>query len=538
MTSSQSPVPNAAAVLARQLQEGYALIGQGRSAEAAALAGRLREVWPDSAHVLVFAGEAFLARGEAVSALEMIGRAVDASGGHYALKLKKAALLQQMRRRSEAAALAMEAAGEAGGNGQALWQAGNLLSNCNRPDQAITLFEQALCSMGRHPPLLYDLAVAQFFTGAFDDAERNLDALLEADPKGGHALYLRSTLRRQTPDRNHVADIEAKLAAGFANSANEASARYALAKELEDLGRHGEAFQALLSAAACKRGTLKYDLPSELASLEEMCAAYTPAAMAVPAGNGSGDEGEGAIFIVGMPRTGTTLVERMLVRSGEVRSAGELLDFGNLLGLATQRLLAKGAPLPGARASLGIDFPSLGADYMRGARDAAGGSERFIDKMPVNFMYCGAIRKALPKARIIHLVRDPLDTCYAIFKTLFFNSYHFSYDLQELGDYYAAYRRMMQHWHEAMPGAILDVHYENLVTDTEAEARRIVEWCGLRWSPELLDSAPADAAFATASAAQVREPVHSRSVNSSRRHLDGLAPLVARLEAAGLLPGD
>ena len=524
-----------AARLARQLQEGYALIGQGRAAEAVALGRQLLEAWSGSAHVLVFAGEGFLASGDPASALEMIGRAVEASGGHYALKIKKAGLLQQMRRRSEAAALAIEAAGQATGNGQALWQAGNLLSNCNRPDQAIVLFEQALETMGRHPPLLYDLAVAQFFTGAFDEAERNLDALLAADPKSGHALYLRSTLRRQTVERNHLSDIEAKLAAGFANAANEASARYALAKELEDLGQHEQAFKALLAAAATKRGTLKYDIAAEIASLESMCAAYTAAAIATSAANAGGDEGEGAIFIVGMPRTGTTLVERLLVRSGKVRSAGELLDFGNLLGLATQRRLAEGAPLPAAHASLGIDFAFLGADYMRGARDAAGGSALFIDKMPVNFMYCGPIRKALPKAKIIHLVREPLDSCYAVFKTLFFNSYHFSYDQQELGDYYIAYRRMMRHWHEVMPDSILDVEYEALVTDTPAQARRILEWCGLEWDETVLDSAPIDAPFATASAAQVREPVHSRSINSSRRHLDGLAPLEARLAAEGLL---
>src|SRR5690606_7786642 len=240
----------------------------------------------------------FLASGDPASALEMIGRAVEASGGHYALKIKKAGLLQQMRRRSEAAALAIEAAGQATGNGQALWQAGNLLSNCNRPDQAIVLFEQALETMGRHPPLLYDLAVAQFFTGAFDEAERNLDALLAADPKSGHALYLRSTLRRQTVERNHLSDIEAKLAAGFANAANEASARYALAKELEDLGQHEQAFKALPAAAATKRGTLKYDIAAEIASLEAMCAAYTAAAVATSAANAGGDEGEGAIFIV------------------------------------------------------------------------------------------------------------------------------------------------------------------------------------------------------------------------------------------------
>jgi len=164
----------------------------------------------------------------------------------------------------------------------------------------------------------------------------------------------------------------------------------------------------------------------------------------------------------------------------------------------------------------------------------AGGNAWFIDKMPANYMYCGIIHRALPNARIVHLVRDPLDSCYAIFKTLFFNAYDFSYDLEELAEYYIAYRRIMRHWHDVMPGVILDVRYEDLVTDTEAQARRLYDWCGLEWNPAALSIPDKQTVFATASAAQVREPVHARSVRSSRRHIDRLAPLVERLTAAGI----
>ena len=150
-------------------------------------------------------------------------------------------------------------------------------------------------------------------------------------------------------------------------------------------------------------------------------------------------------------------------------------------------------------------------------------------------MYCGLIHKALPKAKILHMVRDPLDSCYAIFKTLFFNAYDFSYDLDELADYYIAYRRMMRHWHETMPGVIQDIRYEDLVANTEAEARRIYQWCGLEWNPAALNVPDKGKVFATASAAQVREPVHTRSINSSRKHGEGLAKLIQKLAAAGIL---
>lgn len=522
--------------LSAKLQEGYALVSAGRASDAMELGRRLAEAFPANAHVLVFASEGFLASGDPQSALSLLDRALEASGGDIALKLKKASLLQQMRRRREAVALANEVASQATGNGRASWQVGHVINNCNRPAQAVPHYERARQSLGEQLPLLYELAVAQFFSGAFEDAERNLDRLLEIDPTAGHALYLRSTVRRQTEARNHVDKLEQRIALGFPAPALEASARYALSKELEDLGHHAPAFEALLAAAAKKRSTLRPDVAGEIASLEAVCDAYSREVLSAPAegGEGEGGEGEGALFILGMPRTGTTLVERLLVRSGQVDSAGELLDFGNLLGLETQRLLARDPAQAPALASLGIDFAALGREYMRGARDGAGDKLMFIDKMPVNFMYCGAIHKALPRARIIHLVRDPLDSCYAVFKTLFFSAYHFSYDQRELGDYYVAYHRMMRHWHDAMPGAILDVRYESLVTDPVGESKRILAWCGLEWSEAVLDTASLDASFSTASAAQVREPVHSRSINSSRRHLAGLAPLAERLAAAGL----
>src|SRR5690606_37320643 len=180
-------------------------------------------------------------------------------------------------------------------------------------------------------------------------------------------------------------------------------------------------------------------------------------------------------------------------------------------------------------------FAALGKEYLRGARQMAGGSQRFIDKLPTNYMYCGMIRKALPRARIIHMSRDPLDACYAVFKTLFFGAYEFSYDLDELAQYYIAYHQTMRHWHEVMPDSILEVRYENLVRDAETEARRIYDWCGLEWDPAALEVPQGDKVFASARAAQVREPVHGRSVGSWRRHQAALSGLVDRLVAAGVV---
>ena len=255
----------------------------------------------------------------------------------------------------------------------------------------------------------------------------------------------------------------------------------------------------------------------------------------------SGDDGFGAdgpIFIIGMPRTGTTLLERILAAHSMVVSAGELHDFSSELVKEIVRVndgkaVAKSEIVA---ASLQVDFARLGENYIDAARQATDASSTWIiDKLPFNFLYCGLIHRALPKARIIHMTRNPMDTCYAVFKTLFGQAYPFSYDLDELATYFIAYRRLMDHWHAVMPGLILDVGYEDVVANTEDEARRLIEHCGLQWEPECLEFHKSSDATTTASAAQVRQPVYSSSVQKWRNYDEQLAPLKARLKAADLI---
>ncbi|NYZ63561.1 tetratricopeptide repeat-containing sulfotransferase family protein [Luteimonas deserti] len=515
------------------IKAGYDLLRQGLFREAVEHGERLASRAPRDVDVLVFLSEACFAVGDLEMARSRLQSAIEASGGSLPLKIKQAGLLVHMRRRADARALAMETTTSAGarGNGQALWQLASIMVNCNRPAEAIGLYEQARVSLGDHPGLLYDLAVAQFFTGDFAGAELNLDRMLGMVPDAGHALYLRSTVRRQTDARNHVDALRQRLASGVGRAEWEAGAWYALGKELEDLGEHDAAFDAIVRGAAVKRSTLTYDIAAECAAIVSVCDAYSETAMNEAA---AGHEAADPIFVVGMPRTGTTLLERILVQGGDVRSAGEPLDFAQLVAQYTRQAAGGRPEVSPAEASRGIDFEALGREYARGASEAAGAT-RFIDKMPVNYLYCGLIRKALPNARILHLTRDPVDSCWAIFKTLFFSAYHFSYDLEELGRYYVAYAQAMAHWHSVMPNGILDVRYEDLVSDPEGEAKRVLEWCRLPYDASIrYGAAPQKAAFTTASAAQVREPVHARSVGSSRRHRERLAPLIETFAAAGL----
>jgi hypothetical protein len=190
------------------------------------------------------------------------------------------------------------------------------------------------------------------------------------------------------------------------------------------------------------------------------------------------------------------------------------------------------------RASLQMDFGRIGGNYLAAVRDLAGGQRYTIDKLPFNFRYCGLIHKALPKAAIVHLTRDPMDTCYAVFKTLFINAYHFSYQLEELAEYYVAYRRMMDHWHAVMPGVMLDVRYEDLVSDPQTQCRRLLEHCGLPWEDQVLDFHRSTKASTTASAMQVRRPIYQSSVQKWRNYTRELQPVLRRLAAAGLVDAD
>jgi tetratricopeptide (TPR) repeat protein len=533
MTTHTTRGPAASFDISGYIQEGYQLLREGKTQAAVDKATRLADQHPCEPRIHAFAAEAYRMLGDIPSALVCIDKAI-ALSDNLQHRIKKAWLLSRQRRRDEIPPLAEEVARmaeAAPGDGTVFWQLGKLYSHHNQLQEAIELYQRALQCSDR-PQWRYDLAAARFFSGDPDAAELDLEGVLAVGPQSGVAIYLRSVLRKWTPERNHVQDLQQRLQRGFGSAEDEACALYALAKELEDLGEDQASFVALQRGAQKKRSMLNYDVAAVVDILCDIREHTDVASLErIPRGC---DEG-GAIFIVGMPRTGTTLAERILLQSGKVKDAGELMDFNFQLTAAMQRVRQANPALSQTQAALKVDPVALGEAYMQGARQLAAGSSHFIDKMPVNYMYCGMIQKALPNARIIHLVRDPMDSCFAIFKTLFFQAYDFSYDLDELADYYIGYHRMMQHWREVMPGQILDVHYEDLVTDTETQARRIYAWCGLEWTTDALKVPNKGAIFATASAAQVRQPVHTRSINRWRRHAEALAPLRQKLVAAGVV---
>jgi tetratricopeptide (TPR) repeat protein len=415
---------------------------------------------------------------------------------------------------------------------------GSLYSAMGLHHEALAAATRAVELDPARPQYLFNRAALLRFVGRIDEAEATYDRALELDP-GDHEAWLnRTELRRQTPERNHIAALEALAAKPFTHPRNEVFIRHALAKEYEDVGRHAESFAQLSAGASLRRRHIDYDLERDLRTVDLIIDALPASRLgAVRAAQPAGRP----IFVVGMPRTGTTLVERILGSHPEVLGAGELLSFPEALVAAVERsagrsgLSREDMVATAAR----IDLRAVGEDYLARAARAAESvatRSRFVDKLPHNYLYCGLIQQALPGARIVHVVRNPMASCYAMYKALFRQGYPFSYDLDELAQFYAGYRRLMDHWRTAMPGVIHELRYEELVRSPREVTAAMLDFCGLAWHEGCLEFHANPTPSTTASAAQVRRPLYSSSVNLWQRYRTELAPLEARLRACGIGP--
>jgi len=410
---------------------------------------------------------------------------------------------------------------------------GMLYTQLERRADAVACYERAAALEPDRAKHYYNIAALQRSLGDIEQAEANFDKAIELDPADWEAIKVRSELRKQTPDDNHVAALEQMLDEGIADPRGEVHVCYALAKELEDLDEPERSFGYLKRGADKRRSLMRYDVQRDIDTMVAIEETFTAERLAA---SNVGSENNEAIFIVGMPRTGTTLVERILGSHSEVYSAGELGNFATVL---MQQLRAKVAD-PSTprdelvRMSASIDFAALGDAYIESTRPFTGRTPRFIDKLPLNFLYVGLIRLALPNAKIISVRRHPLDTCYAVYKQLFVDAYPFSYDLEELARYYAAYDRLMQHWSSVTPDAVYTLRYEALVDDFEPEVRRLLAHCGLDFEEACLRFHENKSASTTASTVQVRQPVYRSSVGKWRQYREQLAPLITKLEDEGI----
>jgi len=402
--------------------------------------------------------------------------------------------------------------------------AGRMLCDLSFYDLALVHLERAQAGGLAGARLLYLIGMARMYCGEVDSAQEALEACLQGDPDFMPALRLLSTLRRQTPQHNHLDRLRAAQWRLGDSHAFAPLVQYALFKELDDLGQSEAAWTHLARGMAARRTQVAYAEEAEEALFRALLQ-WSPAAS-----TDAGPDGDPApLFIVGMPRSGTTLLERLLAAHPDVADAGELRDFACQLRWCCDRL---GGPHPDAAliaSASQVDPALLGRRYMEHAAWRAAGRGHFIDKLPTNFLFAGMIAAALPRARIMHMVRDPMDSCFSNLKALFADAYPHTYSQLEMGRHYLRYRHLMAHWDRMFPGRILQVDYESLVTDPQSQARRVLDFCGLPWTEEVMGAGARTGMVGTASTVQVREPIHTRYLGQWRAYGRHLVPLQTML---------
>jgi len=366
--------------------------------------------------------------------------------------------------------------------------------------------------------------------GRMEEAERAFERALSIDPDFQPGWYFLAQLRKWDSGADHIRELKDFLQRYEATGNDTSAIHYALAKELEDLEQFSDAYHHLQAGAGQVRKRSAYGSDQDRKLFCELRSWYSQS------GSGSieGHREEGPVFILGMPRTGSTLTDRILSSHDEVESVGELMCFKRAL-----EEVCGGQGQPDFFASFfgqaptQLPYGEIGRRYLEMLSPLTGEEHYFIDKMPMNYAFVGVIARALPEARFVHTVRNPMDTCFSNYKQMFGEGYYgYSYDFDDLAAHYKLYRELMVFWHEQLPGKIYDVHYEQLVDDPEAEVRKLLDWLGLSWQSGCLDFHQRGTAVNTASVSQVRQPIYRGSVEKWRKFGDHLKPLRMALEVS------
>ncbi len=522
--------PGDQAQLAERLAQTQAKLAAGDLRTAATLALELTQSFPAEARAWTLLGSVHTSANRPDLAAVCLERALQCSPDDPAAVIRYGQCLARLGRRGEALAAGAHAAALPLGTAALLDGLGTLYSHCDEPAQALPYFRRAVAAAPDNTAYLYNQATAQRMVGELAAAEASLDQIIARKPADYAAWYTRADLRTQTAEHNHVGALRSLLGQGVQDRSAQIMLRFALAKELEDLGEYADSFGQLKIGCDLQRAAMNYDVAGDVATIERIIATHEAAAL----GRGPAHDNAEPIFIIGLPRSGTTLVESILAAHSDVQAAGELQAFPQTCIQMAQAMGASSVPKLGfVELALELNPRELGERYIAATRPQTGAAPHFIDKLPLNYLYAGLIHRALPRARIVALAREPMDSCYAMYKTLFAGAYPFSYDLHDLGRYYRAWQRLMRHWQAVLGDAFMMVDYEGLVADQEAVTRRILAHCGLPWQAACLEFHTQSRAVATASAVQVRRPVYSTSVGKWRRYEQQLRPLAGYFLAPG-----
>jgi tetratricopeptide (TPR) repeat protein len=511
---------------------GLALAAQGRTAEAITHYERALELNPGHARVHSNLGLALAAQGRMEDAIAHYERAIELNPDHANVHSNLGIALVVQGRMEDAIAHYEHALALNPDHAAAHNNLGIVLADQDKPDEAMAHYARALAINPDHAEALNNLGNIFKAQGRFDDALAHYGGAIAIRPEYAEAHLNRSEIKFFHRGDADLTALEA-LAARDGVSANEAMyVHFALAKALEDTGDYLRAFEHLRNGNALKRGQINYDEAAVLTLFQRISTVFDRSLF--DRFRGAGEPSSVPVFVLGMPRSGSTLIEQILASHPQIHGAGELEHLEKAIGA-----LSVGdppVPYPECVPALdGMALRALGQAYLARLPAVAAGKLRIVDKLPGNFLSIGLIRLILPNARIIHTMRHPIDTCVSCYSRLFPSGLYFTNDLAELGRYYSRYRELMAHWRSVLPpSAILDVSYEDVVDDLEGQARRLIDYCGLPWDDRCIAFHRTNRTVKTASAVQIRQPLYRSSLQRWRRYEGGLAPLL--LELQNVLP--
>jgi len=466
--------------------------------------------------------------------LEAISKAIELKPTYYQWSIHKIHLLMNFGEQDKALELAINTSRKEIDNAKSLEDLALLLSKFQYIKEAKELYQKAIVLNPKSDHLYFNLAVMQNFLGEIEAANVSCDVAISLNKFHYNAYFLRSSLTTQSVSKNHIPELESLLNARIANPIGQAQISFSLAKEYEDCKDYPTSFKVRKLGSEVYRKHMNYDFTSDISFIEKIISTYDKKTL-IKASNGF--ENDEPIFILGLPRTGSTLVDRIISGHTDVLSAGELPNFTHQMIGMMQEISSNPNPSRTEMVTISsqLDFNQLGSNYIKSTRPQTGGQLHFTDKFPQNSLYAGLIHMALPNAKIILVERHPLDVCYAMYKQLFTEIYQFSYDQDELAEYFIAHQKLMAHWQQTIPDSIHVVRYESLVSDIESETRTALKFCNLDWQVQCLEFQNNQQVTMTASSSQVRQKLYKTSVGMWRNYEKELAPLISQLTRAGIL---
>jgi Flp pilus assembly protein TadD len=410
-------------------------------------------------------------------------------------------------------------------NADTLVALGPLYNMLNRPDLAAERFQESLQISPSDPRAQMGLASALEFQGRIDDAISAYRGAIDLKPDYGAAYLQLVSLETPGNIETLIPTMKNVLSEPSLAPLHRWNLCFALGRAFEVAQDYDQAFQFFAEGCALKRATFDYDVANFENLVERIIKVFDADLFA--GHKNDGYSSDAPVFVLGMPRSGTSLVEQILASHSQVYGAGERNDLARTAAIISQ---PSGLAFPEAISRLSAtDLSKLGEAYATAAAALGPGHIHVVDKTPTNFLYVGLIHLILPKARIIHCVRNPLDTCVSCHNLLFGIGQEYSYDLSELGRFYAAYKRLMTHFQDVIPGGVMEMRYEDVIRDQEQQTRRLLEHLELPWEEACLTFHKTERSVLTSSSGQVRQPLYSSSVARWKRYESHLAPLIDAL---------